>query len=148
MEENHINIDIIKSLSRKDLLLLSAYIDSQNKSFQDIHIRFNKKLKKEFNEYLGEDITRHRLRYLMVIKLLKIKEQGRTKGEGTWIIYESKCEDEELSDILRNLGEPIEENLDLNNKNEIGEEAVGKLDMLLEKDIPKKGQYLIQKKIK
>jgi hypothetical protein len=41
---------------------------------------------------------------------------------------------------------PIEENLNLNIKNEIGEEAADKLGMLLEKDT-KKSQYLIQKKI-
>jgi hypothetical protein len=78
LEENHVNgiINIIKSLSRKDLLLLSAYVESQNKSFQDIHRRFNKKLKKELNESLGDDITKHRLRYLMVMKLLK-KEYGK-----------------------------------------------------------------------
>lgn len=140
--------DKVEPLAKKDLLLLGAFIESVNRrTLRDIHLRFTKKLQKEFNEYAGEDITRHRLHYLELIGLLKSNKFGRSKEKGAEIFFNSDFEDKEWCEVMLRFGIYIKK--DEERPNEVGHEVVEKLQGLLEveKEEKPKGRcgYLIDK---
>ena|SRR3990167_5304210 len=139
--------DKVEPLAKKDLLLLEAFVESVNRRLRDIHFRFNQKLQKEFNESVGEDITRHRLHYLELIGLLRSNRFGRSKEKGVEIFFYSNFEDKEWCEVMLRFGIYIKEDEEM--PNEVGHEVVEKLQGLLEaeKEEKPKGRhgYLIDK---
>ncbi len=152
MKEDNL-LDRIKSLTldKKYLILLKAFVTTKvPRNIHKVHNIYNKNHQKEFNEFIGEDITRHRLHYLEMNGLLKFKRYDyiEDSGKRVEIILESNIKDEEWFEVLLNLGIIDIKELKKQDEKEIfHEEEVEKLQRLLDTEkAPKVGwKYLIKK---